>query len=56
MRARLVANLVEAADTPPTLMFRDCFAYALAKTTGEPLLSKCADFIDTDIVAELANP
>jgi len=41
---------------PPTLMFRDCFAYALAKTTGEPLLSKGADFIHTDIVPELAQP
>ena len=41
---------------PRTLMFRDCFAYALAKTTGEPLLSKGADFIHTDIVPELARP
>lgn len=41
---------------PRTLMFRDCFAYALAKTTGEPLLSKGADFIHTDIGAELAQP
>src|SRR5258707_8237359 len=33
------------------LNFGDCFAYALAKTTGEPLLFKGEDFIHTDIVA-----
>lgn len=31
------------------LNFGDCFAYALAKTTGEPLLFKGNDFIHTDI-------
>jgi len=31
------------------LNFGDCFAYALAKTTGEPLLFKGADFAATDI-------
>ena len=31
------------------LNFGDCFAYALAKTTGEPLLFKGRDFIHTDI-------
>ena len=29
----------------------DCFAYALAKTTGEPLLFKGEDFARTDIQA-----
>jgi ribonuclease VapC len=29
----------------------DCFAYALAKETGEPLLFKGADFAHTDIEA-----
>ena len=29
----------------------DCFAYALAKATGEPLLFKGDDFARTDIVA-----
>jgi ribonuclease VapC len=33
------------------LNFGDCFAYALAKTTGEPLLFKGDDFSQTDIVA-----
>ena len=34
---------------PAQLNFGDCFAYALAKTTGEPLLFKGSDFIHTDI-------
>jgi len=35
---------------PAGLNFGDCFAYALAKATGEPLLFKGADFARTDIV------
>jgi ribonuclease VapC len=35
------------------LNFGDCFAYALAKPTGEPLLFKGADFICTDVTAAL---
>jgi ribonuclease VapC len=35
---------------PAKLNFGDCFAYALAKTTGEPLLFKGDDFIYTDII------
>lgn len=31
------------------LNFGDCFAYALAKTTGEPLLFKGEDFAHTDL-------
>ncbi len=31
------------------LNFGDCFAYALAKATGEPLLFKGDDFAQTDI-------
>ena len=34
---------------PARLNFGDCFAYALARTTGEPLLFKGDDFIHTDI-------
>ncbi len=37
------------------LNFGDCFAYALAKATGEPLLFKGDDFAATDIVPAL-NP
>lgn len=33
------------------LNFGDCFAYALAKATGEPLLFKGNDFSQTDIEA-----
>ncbi|QAU48719.1 type II toxin-antitoxin system VapC family toxin [Bradyrhizobium guangzhouense] len=36
---------------PARLNFGDCFAYALAKSTGEPLLFKGDDFIHTDIVS-----
>ncbi len=39
-----------------SLNFGDCFAYALAKSTGEPLLYKGNDFIQTDIVGASANP
>lgn len=34
---------------PAGLNFGDCFAYALAKTAGEPLLFKGEDFAQTDI-------
>jgi ribonuclease VapC len=34
---------------PAKLNFGDCFAYALAKTSGEPLLFKGDDFGHTDI-------
>ena len=36
---------------PAGLKFGDCFAYALAKATGEPLLFKGKDFALTDIAA-----
>jgi ribonuclease VapC len=38
---------------PAGLNFGDCFAYALTKTTGEPLLFKGDDFKKTDIVSAL---
>src|SRR6266702_2675242 len=34
---------------PAKLNFGDCFAYALAKTAGEPLLFKGQDFLRTDV-------
>jgi ribonuclease VapC len=34
---------------PAGLNYGDCFAYALAKTSGEPLLFKGNDFLQTDI-------
>ncbi len=39
---------------PARLNFGDCFAYALAKVTGEPLLFKGADFGHTDIMPAIA--
>lgn len=36
---------------PARLNFGDCFAYALAKVTGEPLLFKGSDFSKTDIAS-----
>ena len=38
---------------PAGLNFGDCFAYALAKITGAPLLFKGGDFNKTDIVSAL---
>ena len=35
--------------SPARLNFGDCFAYALAITTGEPLLFKGTDFTHTDL-------
>lgn len=39
---------------PAALNFGDCFAYALAKFTSEPLLAKGTDFAATDI--EVCRP
>ena len=36
---------------PAALNFGDCFAYALADATGEPLLFKGEDFARTDVEA-----
>ncbi len=38
---------------PAGLNFGDCFAYALAEATGEPLLFKGADFAQTDVAPAL---
>ena len=38
---------------PAALNFGDCFAYALADVTGEPLLYKGGDFARTDVRAAL---
>jgi ribonuclease VapC len=39
---------------PARLNFGDCFAYALAKVIGEPLLFKGSDFGHTDIMPAIA--
>jgi ribonuclease VapC len=38
---------------PARLNFGDCFSYALAKSTGEPLLFKGDDFAHTDVAAAI---
>jgi ribonuclease VapC len=38
---------------PARLNFGDCFAYALAKDVGEPLLFKGSDFAHTDVTPAL---
>ena len=48
-----VAIVVEAQTKDAGLNFGDCFSYALAKTTGEPLLFKGEDFKKTDIACAL---
>jgi ribonuclease VapC len=37
------------------LNFGDCFAYALAKSAGEPLLFKGDDFVHTDVTPALPS-
>lgn len=39
---------------PAQLNFGDCFSYALAKATGEPLLYKGNDFVHTDIASAIS--
>lgn len=36
-------------STPARLNLGDCFAYALSKSSGEPLLYKGEDFAQTDV-------
>jgi ribonuclease VapC len=40
---------------PARLNMGDCFSYALAKATGEPLLYKGSDFVHTDIRSALES-
>lgn len=40
---------------PAGLNFGDCFAYALARATAEPLLFKGEDFSKTDITSALPS-
>ncbi|MGD0662959.1 MAG: type II toxin-antitoxin system VapC family toxin, partial [Syntrophorhabdales bacterium] len=47
--ARLAWRKYGKGRHPAALNFGDCFAYALAKTLGEPLLAKGNDFAQTDI-------
>jgi ribonuclease VapC len=49
--ARQAYQLYGKGRHPAGLNFGDCFAYALAKSKGEPLLFKGSDFSQTDLVA-----
>lgn len=49
--ARLAWRKYGKGRHPAGLNFGDCFAYALAKMLGEPLLAKGSDFARTDIKA-----
>ena len=52
--ARAAQNRFGRGRHPARLNFGDCMTYALAKTTGEPLLFKGNDFIHTDLIPALA--
>jgi ribonuclease VapC len=54
--ARLAHQRYGRGQHPARLNFGDCFAYALAKCTGEPLLFKGGDFSQTDIEPALTAP
>jgi ribonuclease VapC len=49
--ARRAYRLFGKGNHPAGLNFGDCFAYALAKESGEPLLFKGNDFARTDVQA-----
>ena len=51
--ARRAFRVFGKGNHPAGLNFGDCFAYALAKATGEPLLFKGDDFARTDVVPAL---
>lgn len=53
-RAAVLARLQFGKGRHPAgLNYGECFAYALAKVTGEPLLYKGDDFARTDVISAL---
>ncbi len=54
MAARVAYQRFGRGNHPAKLNYGDCFAYALAKLTGEPLLFKDNDFSQTDITPALS--
>lgn len=52
--ARLAFRVYGKGRHPAALNFGDCFAYALAQSTSEPLLFKGGDFAQTDVRKALA--
>jgi ribonuclease VapC len=55
MIARRAWRMFGRGNHPAKLNYGDCFAYALAKETGEPLLFKGADFAQTDVEPALKD-
>jgi ribonuclease VapC len=47
------ATYGRASGSPARLNFGDCISYALAKSTGQPLLFKGDDFTHTDVTPAL---
>ena len=52
--ARYASRVYGKGVHPAALNFGDCFPYALAKVSGEPLLFKGYDFSQTDIQSALS--
>ena len=50
---RAYRDFGKASGHPARLNFGDCFAYALARISGEPLLFKGDDFSHTDVEAAM---
>lgn len=50
---RAYRDFGKGSGHPAGLNFGDCFAYALARATGEPLLYKGDDFSHTDVESAL---
>jgi len=48
-RARAAWRIFGKGRHPAGLNYGDCFSYALARVTGEPLLFKGEDFAKTDV-------
>lgn len=49
-------NFGKGSGHPAGLNFGDCFAYALSRATGEPLLYKGDDFTRTDVEPAFGTP
>lgn len=49
------AQYGKGSGHPAKLNFGDCFAYALAKQSGEPLLFVGNDFVHTDLESAIAR-
>jgi ribonuclease VapC len=54
-RSRIAHADYGRGNHPAKLNYGDCFAYSLAKLTGEPLLFKGNDFAQTDVEPALKD-